>query len=258
MREKYSKIQFISVVSDILSIVAFFLTFASASSYFLFKSVWLLCASIVLLGLLGVTVLKRKKISKKLMVYFMNLTAPDMLCEIVTKNIVYEYVSLTEMRFKNEIFVKPLHDGLDSFADKYRWTGSDPVAAEPLVTTHRIERMNSINGFERYKIIFGDKCYNKHDGPVKTGIQIGDMTDTNQTACPFLSTGVYDKTKKMTLQVCSNTYIIPMRNTTDASTRTRQKSSTGKRSSNGRLESRSSGENTLSTGNFAIDKTHAD
>lgn len=202
MREKYSKIQFISVVSDILSIVAFFLTFASASSYFLFKSVWLLCASIVLLGLLVVTVLKRKKISKKLMVYFMNLTAPDKLCEIVTKNIVYEYVSLTEMRFKNEIYVKPLHDGLDSFADKYRWTGSDPVAAEPLVPTHRIERMNSINGFERYKIIFGDKCYNKHDGPVKTGIQIGDMTDTNQTACPFLSTGVYDKTKKMTLQVC--------------------------------------------------------
>lgn len=136
------------------------------------------------------------------MVVFMNMTAPDKLCEIVSKNLVYEYLSMTEMSFKNEFYVKPLHDGLDSFSDKYKWTGSESVMPEPLVNTHRIELVDSINGFDRYKIIFGNKCYNKHDGPLKTGIILKNMRDTDKTACPYLSTGIYDKTKNLTLQVC--------------------------------------------------------
>jgi hypothetical protein len=136
------------------------------------------------------------------MVFFMNLTVPDKLCEITSKSIVYEYLSMTEMRFKNEFYIKPLHDGLDSFSDKYKWTGSEPVEPEPLVPTHRIEPVGSTSGFERYKIIFGNKCYNKHDGPLKTGIFIESMRDTDQTACPYLSTGIYDKTRNLSLEVC--------------------------------------------------------
>lgn len=204
MKEKYSKIQFISLVSDMLSIVSFFLTFASASSYIVYDNIYFLYIGIFFLSIFILMILKRKVIAKKLMVFFMNLTAPDKLCEIVSKNLVYEYISMTEMSFKDEFYVKPLHDGLDSFSDKYKWTGSEPVLPEPIVNTHRIEPIdnNTRNGFQRYKIVFGNKCYNKHDGPLKTGIIIRNMRDTEKVACPYLSTGIYDKTKNLSLEVC--------------------------------------------------------
>jgi hypothetical protein len=204
MKENYSKIQFISVVSDLLSIVSFFLSLASASTYFVFDLITFLYIGVFFLVLFIIILLKRQSIAVKLMVVFMNLTAPDKLCEITSKSLVYEYHSMTEMSFKNEFYVKPLHDGCDAFSDKYKWTGTEPVDPEPLVATHRIEYIdnNTRNGFNRYKIVFGNKCYNKHDGPLKTGIIIKNMRDTDKVACPYLSTGIYEKTKNLTMEVC--------------------------------------------------------
>jgi hypothetical protein len=204
MKENYSKIQFVSFISDLLSIISFFLTFASASTFFIVNQTGFLYAGIVFFVLFILIIIKRKSIAIKLMFFLMNLTAPDKLCEIVSKNLVYEYISMTEMSFTNEFYVKPLHDGLDSFSDKYKWTGSESVVPEPLVPTHKIEPVenNTRNGFQRYKIIFGNKCYNKHDRPLKTGIIIRNMRDTEKVACPYLSTGIYDKTKNLSLEVC--------------------------------------------------------
>jgi len=132
----------------------------------------------------------------------MNLTAPDKKCEIVSKKIVYEYLSLTVMRFRNEFYVKPLHDGLDSFWDKYRWTGTENIVPEPIVNNYRIELVDVKYGYQRYRIVFGNKSYNKYDVPIKTGIVFKSMNDSTKQASPHLSTGIYDITKNLTLEVC--------------------------------------------------------
>ena len=130
----------------------------------------------------------------------MNKTAPNKKCKITSKKLIYTYKSLNEMSFENEFHVKALHDGLDCFTDRYKWTGSDAITPTPINSNHTIDNLDTSSGYQRYRLNFG-KSYNKKDKAVRTGIEFKNMQDKNNTSLPFLSTGVYDVTDELILEV---------------------------------------------------------
>lgn len=201
MGEKDSKVKFLSLISSLITVFTFVFTAASAISYIMLHYTFLLYLLIFFAALFFGVSFFHKNIAKKLMAVFMNLTAPDKKCEIVSEDIVYEYKSLKEMSFTCEFQIKPLHDGLESFSDKYKWTGTQNPVPEAIVDTHTIKLVDVRYGYQRYKIVFGDKNYNKHDPPVRTGVAFKSMKDPDMKASKHLSTGIYDVTKFLKLEV---------------------------------------------------------
>ncbi len=201
MHEQTSKVRFLSLISDIISLIIFLISVLSGSLYIAFKSIEALFFSIFFAILLIISFFFRKRIAKCIMIYLMNLTAPDKRCRITSKKVIYEYKSMTEMCFSNEFFVKPLYDGLTSFPDKYKWTGPYTPKPKPLISNHKIDLIDIKYGYQRYCINLGAKSYNKSDRPIRTGIKLESLKDPDRQASPHLATGIYDCTENLTLEV---------------------------------------------------------
>lgn len=201
--KKIAKNEFISLISDIITIISGIITIIPLAMLFLQKgNFWIVVCSVFVLILFAILLfIFRKKIALKFLVKYMNLTAPDKAYSIASKKLVYEYKSETEMYFMNEFYIKPEHDGVTSFTDKYRWSASDTIVPTPLIPSHKIEMLDRKYGYQQYQIKFDSKRHNRRDKPVKTGVEFKSMKDPQQKALPHLGTGIYDLTKNLTLEV---------------------------------------------------------
>jgi hypothetical protein len=204
MNEHDSKIRFLSITSDLISVLTFLMSVLSGSLFITLKSniAFVFTLLFVVLLVLSFRFFPFiKPVAKYMMVGFMNLTAPDKKYRIVTKTIVYEYLSMTEMKLIKEYKIKPLHDGLTFAVDKYRWTGSSSPIPSPVVSTHKIESQRIKYGYEHCHIDFGGKSYNRNDKPIRTGLKFDSLLDPQKTAEPHLATGISECTKNLVLEV---------------------------------------------------------
>ncbi|NCA80143.1 MAG: hypothetical protein EOM76_08170 [Sphingobacteriia bacterium] len=146
-----------------------------------------------------------------LLLEFMDLTAPNKTYKITNKFVTYEFLSRTSMQFKNEFYVKPLHDGVDNIVDKYKWSVNQELHILPITQGHDVQKMDmdSVFGYQQYRIFF-NRSYNKEDKPIRTGIVIEDMHDVEKKSLLHLGTGIYDITSTLTLKIIFNSSLQPI------------------------------------------------
>ncbi len=131
----------------------------------------------------------------------MQKTAPQKKYKLSQKKLLYVYKSKNEMYFRNDFHIKPLCDGVSSFIDRYKWSGSGSISPHAIVENHTVQKLDTKYGYQRYIINLGGRSYNKKDEPVHTGIEFKTMHDRSGKASTHLATGIYDITKDLTLEV---------------------------------------------------------
>lgn len=202
MNQKESKIYFLQLCETALSIISSIIPVLSAIFSIVNKKyVYLIITGITLIVAIVIFSFK-EKIARKILVFFMNKTAPKKSYKLISKKLEYDYISMEEMRFKNTSKVKPLRDGLDSINFRYKWTGSsNNLKPKTTNSNYTIKKIDTKFGYQRCKINFGGKVFNKNDDPIPVSIVFNSMKDTKKKASPHLSTGIYEQTDEVILQV---------------------------------------------------------
>lgn len=194
--------QFIDSTNKILSLISALFSIISFVISFKYMKWWLYVITATIFIISIILIVKRKSIGKKLMIVFLNKTAPDKNYKLIEKKSTYTFKSYTEMEFYSSCKVKALHDGLEYIVVRYRWTGPHNPVVKTLNGQHNITEIESrMSGYQCCKIDFRGKKYNKNDRTIDTGFKMEKLTDSNRVSSPHLCTGVYDITDKLVLEV---------------------------------------------------------
>jgi hypothetical protein len=151
----------------------------------------------------------RQQIAENMLKIFMNLTSLDKPYKLLKKTVVYEFISREEMRHEKTFLVKALHNGVDNITDKYQWSGGEVYAIEPYFKRDAVEMLNNRSGLQTYKIC--DKSGRRFGkGEVfEMGMKM-ELKDPKRQSLPYLSSGVYELTDKLTLIVLFDMSLNPV------------------------------------------------
>lgn len=81
---------------------------------------------------------------------------------VVSKEVSYEYESRTKLKYVKIVTIRAERDGIQTFHDKYNWTGSGNIDIDSLVQEHTIRPLGQRNIWQAYEVDFG-KTLNKGD-----------------------------------------------------------------------------------------------
>jgi hypothetical protein len=102
---------------------------------------------------------------------------------ILEKEITYRYLSRTELRYTKTVRLKALRD-MDTFVDKYNWTGQGEIKLSSMVLEHRIIELGTRNIWRMYEVHFG-RSLRKND-VIEVAVR-WDLKDITHSARPFMS-----------------------------------------------------------------------
>jgi hypothetical protein len=166
----FQKISLMVIVSTIVFIVALIIIIVL---YFIARK---------LTSMLGPDLVKRKSDYK-----------------ILLKEILYEYFPDRQtMRQRKHYKLQILRDGVESFTDRYRWTGKGKCIVKSLNLDYKIVNERQEEIWNYYDVYF--PCPSKKNEPVDFVIE-WELFDEEKSALPFLSTMIDCPTEHLIMQV---------------------------------------------------------
>lgn len=126
---------------------------------------------------------------------------------LLQREVYYEYTDRTHMNHRKEFQVRALNDNFESIPDRYIFSGSTPCKIYPLVRAHHITDEYKENGYNFYSIKVD--CPQKKGSIITTGMQMDTIHDPQCEAKPFLSTGIYEQTKHLKMEVKFGSSVSP-------------------------------------------------
>lgn len=117
--------------------------------------------------------------------------AIDLDFQILEKAISYEYVERHKMVYRKKIKLKALRNGLDTYRDKYRWTGTGLLSMKSIVQEHDVVETVRKNVWRVYEIRF-QRSLRKGD-TIETEIE-WTLQDDSCSAVPFFSATIEEPT----------------------------------------------------------------
>lgn len=166
-----------------------------------------LLAIFVIISLLFFASKKNKKHDSKLyrkILYFLSNKGRYIL---KSREVFYEYKDMTHINHSKKFNVVAKVDGIDSITDRYVYSGETECTVHAIGSGQKIIDQFKDHGWNFYSI--------KLSTPMaKNSSQIFEMKmdtiiDQNKTAVPFLSTGIYEPTKKLKMEITFGNNIIP-------------------------------------------------
>lgn len=136
---------------------------------------------------------------------------PEEDVEILSKEIVYEYLEDGKTMYQRKhVKIRMLRNGVHSFLDRYRWTGSGPCVVKSLTNGFEVTNLREEDGgiWQFFDVSFSHP-YHKDD-VVEFTIE-WEMVDEDGKAVPFLSTMIDRETKYLLLQVRLPRQLTPIR-----------------------------------------------
>ena len=124
---------------------------------------------------------------------------PSAEVELLLKEIVYEYFSDGQtMRLRKRFKLRALRDGVDSFPDRYKWTGQGKCIVKSITPAFRVVNERKIEFWDYFDVVFPH--------PIRKGEIVEftiqwDLFDEKRTAVPFLSTMIDLPTEHLILRV---------------------------------------------------------
>ncbi len=156
-----------------------------------------------------------KRFSRSIVVYILNLFAKMLSYKLKKWEIIYEYLSETEMQFEAHFDVVALQTGVDHIRVRYNWSGateSNPIKPEPITdtgyqTTH-LEPDGTEFGYSFFKV-FSNTKINTGDKPIKLGVRIAGLKENGKKASPHLLTNINVPTEQLVMKVLLPSNIYP-------------------------------------------------
>lgn len=211
-----------SVINNISAGVTFLGFFGiSAASIYNFvtnswKTNWLWVVIVLVAMVIAYIIIHlSKKHYKLIVVYILNLFAKKLSYKLKKWEIIYEYLSETDMQFEAHFDVIALQTGVDHIRVRYNWSGateSNPIKPEPIIDegyqTSRLEADGTEFGYSFFKV-FSNTKINVGDMPIKLGVRIRDLKETEKKASPHLLTNINVPTDKLIMTVILPANIFP-------------------------------------------------
>lgn len=117
---------------------------------------------------------------------------------ILEKEISYEYKDKTHMLYKKRVLVKALKNGLDTYHDKYHWTGNGNVKIFSAIKEQQFRETIRKNIWQFYEIRF-QKTLSKNES-IETEV-FWELEDTANNAGPFISADIEEPTDLLRLNL---------------------------------------------------------
>ena len=118
--------------------------------------------------------------------------------QILEKEIYYEYRNKTHMMYRKRVSVKALKNGLDTYHDKYQWTGNGNVKISSAIKEQQFRKTIKKNVWQFYEIRFQKTLAKKES--IETEI-VWDLEDVNREAVPFFSATIEEPTDFLKLNL---------------------------------------------------------
>lgn len=103
----------------------------------------------------------------------------------------YEFKDLYNMTYTRTVHLQALRNSLDSYRDKYFWTGKGNVNVRSAIPEHEFRETNRKSCWNHYEIAF-NKVLAKKD-PIETEI-VWNLADTEKQAVPFFGCTIDEPT----------------------------------------------------------------
>jgi hypothetical protein len=116
--------------------------------------------------------------------------------QIVKKEIYYELKDRGQIEYKKKVLLRALKDGLDSYHDKYHWTGSGPVAMHSAISDQEVSETFRKTVWQYYEIRFPQTLAKNET--VETEI-VWQLDDSSHTSVPFISAVIEEPTTLLSL-----------------------------------------------------------
>lgn len=204
-------VRFLSFVADILGIISALIVIPPVIAAFFTQSIKIAFFVIPALILAVFVWINRHKIARNTLFYFLSLTAPSKSYKLTEKEVIYEFISRTQMRHEKNFNVKILHTSFQGIDDKYRWTGDSLLKPVPKDQKHfKINMLGAKFGLIRYYVeVLGDKKYSKNNSE-KIGVVFEDIKDPDKKSSLHLSTGIFEKTDCLKLAILFDPSLRPI------------------------------------------------
>lgn len=195
----------IDVVAALIALVPSIVLFLNESKIIIIVVVAGVCLAIAV-----ILVCRSKALSRCLMYYLLNLTAPAKSYKLLSKEVIYEFSSRTKMRHEKIFEVKVINTSFRGINDKYKWTGDHELTVETDDPQHfKVVPQGSKFGLNRYNIEVKDgRTYSKGDKLTIKSL-IRDIDDPNKKSSLHLSTGIYEKTERLKMRVVFDNSLCP-------------------------------------------------
>ncbi len=176
---------------------------------------WLVLLAIVLAIVLHIAHRLCVKYGRDITAYALNLFAKKAPYRLEKWESTYEYLSETEMQFNAHFDVVACQTGVDHIRVRYNWSGASevsPIKLQPIrggqFHTKCIVPDGSEFGYAFYKVL-SDTKNNKGDKPMKLGVAIKGLKDTEKKASPHLLTNINVPTDRLIMTVILPSNISP-------------------------------------------------
>lgn len=185
----------IQIVAEVIAIYQFF----SKNDY-----IWLSIA-IILFLLLVFTFINSKKIGDWFIYLLMNATSLKKDYLMLSKKSSYEFIDRQHMKHQKTFKIKVLQKTFNEVYDKFSWSGGHNLAISSNATpVYGINNLDSRYGMQRYKIYLYNTERIVKGQVLDFSVKIDDIVDETKKSSPYLSSGVYEKTKELILEVILN------------------------------------------------------
>lgn len=202
MNDIQRNIKFVDVFSFILNLMGSIITIYQFILGCKTGIIWHYITAALLLLILIFLIIFRNKISEYILKYIMNLTCPDKIYKLKSKEVIYEFISREDMKHEKKFNVEVLHDGFIGITDKFKWTGEGELIPEATETDQTIELLDKKFGMQRYKIKFqNNKSYSKHDSVPEMKMMIKNIKDPKHQSSLHLSSGIFEITDCLILHI---------------------------------------------------------
>lgn len=115
-----------------------------------------------------------------------------------SRSLYYEYSDRSHMEHSKDFEVVSKSDTFEMFTDRYVFSGESNCSLHPLYSGQKIIWECKDHGWNFYSIRL-DSPVSK--GKIKMGMKMNTIHDPNHTAKLFLSTGIYEATERLKMEV---------------------------------------------------------
>lgn len=193
-----------SAVSDVLTILSYLGLTLSVIAGIIKKS--LICViPFVISIIILIIICFCKKNNTAIIKYILKIFAYNMQYTFDEWTTEYEYHTIDKMSFSTSYLVRAQQTGVDNIRVKFNWSGAtdlNPINPQPICKgdfqSNRIELFAREYGYNHYKL-YSKHSINKGDTPIKMGVKLSNLVDTERKASSHILTSISVDTKKLTM-----------------------------------------------------------
>ena len=156
---------------------------------------WVITAVLLISFVLFILSLIRFSKARKLSNYY---PQQEFDFRILEKTITYDSRNRHQITYKRKYKLRALRNGLDSYRDKFHWTGGEEPKIGSNTRNHRVVIIGKRNIWQVFEIRFG-KTLAKND-MIESEV-VWHLTDTGEKSVPFISANIEEPTDKVSLSV---------------------------------------------------------